>query len=134
MKHLFSAFAILTVLTVYSCATPSHTTQLVRDIQRDTVYLSNTQFDSIYIFKDRLTDRTRDTVYLKDISIEYRYKMLRDTIKVVQRDSIPYEVTIVETKEISRPLTVFDKLCRLCFWVLIGASVTFLFTKIKRVF
>lgn len=134
MKQLFSAFAILTVLTVYSCATPSHTSQLVRDIQRDTVYLSNTQYDSIYIFKDRLTDRTCDTIYLKDISIEYRYKMLRDTIKVVQRDSIPYEVTIVETKEISRPLTVFDKLCRLCFWVLIGASITFLFTKIKRVY
>ena len=33
---------------------------------------------------------TRDTIYLRDVSVEYRYKLLRD--------SIPYEVRVVETK------------------------------------
>lgn len=33
---------------------------------------------------------TRDTIYLRDVSVEYRYKLLRN--------SIPYEVRVVETK------------------------------------
>lgn len=126
MKHLIYILAILTVLTVYSCATPRHTTQLVRDIQRDTIYMTSQQYDSIYIYQERSADFKpsslsregwggSDTVYLKDVSIEYRYKLLRDTVRIVHRDSIPYEVTVVETKEITRPLTTFDHICRFCF-------------------
>lgn len=144
MKHLFSAFVILTVLTVYSCATPSHTTQLVRDIQRDTIYMTTQQYDSIYIYQERTTDFKpsslsregwggADTVYLKDVSVEYRYKLLRDTIKVIQRDSIPYEVTVVKTQEITRPLTWYDHLTRAIFWLLCGVLfvqlVRFVFKK-----
>ncbi len=104
----------------YSCSAPRHVSQLVRDIHKDTVYLSNTQYDSFYIVKDRFQDRSKDTVYLKDVSIEYRYKMIHDTVKVVQRDSIPYEVTVTEIKEITRPLTPFDNLSRTCFFFLSG--------------
>lgn len=134
LKPVLYALAILTLLTVYGCATPRHTTQLVKEIRADTVYLSNVQYDSIYIMKDRLTDRSRDTIYIKDVSIEYRYKLLRDTVKVIQRDSIPYQVTVTEVKEITRPLTWFDHLTHLCFWFLIGSLITFLYFKIKRVF
>lgn len=133
MKHLIYTLALLTVLTVYSCATPRHTTQLVRDIQRDTIYMTSQQYDSIYIYQDRLLDRSKDTVYLKDVSVEYRYKLLRDTIKVIQRDSIPYEVTVVKTQEITRPLTWFDHLTRLCFWFLIGVLSTYLIRVIRKI-
>ncbi len=108
-------------------------TQTVRDIQRDTLYVSNYKFDSIYVSHDHLLDRSKDTIYLKDVSVEYRYRILRDTILKVQHDSIPYEVTKIVTKEIQRPLTIFDRLCRICFF-LMGALATFLFIKIKRVF
>lgn len=120
MKHLFSAFAILTVLTVYSCATPSHTTQLVRDIQRDTIYISNVRHDSVYLNHERFVDRSSDTVYIKDVSVEYKYRLLYDTVRIVQKDSIPYEVIVVKTKEISRPLTWYDHLTRAIFWLLCG--------------
>lgn len=123
IRSLLTGGILLTVLTVYSCSAPRHVSQLVRDIHKDTVYLSNTQYDSIYIVKDRFQDRTKDTVYLKDVSIEYRYKMIHDTVKVVQRDSIPYEVTVVQTKEIVRPLTAYDKASRFCFWLVIAAVV-----------
>ena len=125
---------LLTLLTVYSCTGTRHVTQLVHDIQRDTVYLSNVRYDSICIVKDKLTDRSTDTLYVKDVSVEYHYKLLRDTVKVIQRDSIPYQVTVIETKEITRPLTRFDRLTRLTFWLLIGAIAACLFIKIKRVF
>lgn len=128
IRSLLTGGILLTVLTVYSCSAPRHVTQLARDIHKDTVYLSNTQYDSIYIVKERFQDRSKDTVYLKDVSIEYRYKMIHDTVKVVQRDSIPYEVTVVQTKEIVRPLTFYDKTCRACFWFLIG----FLFVLLVR--
>lgn len=120
LKPCLYVLALLTLLTVYGCATPRHTTQLVERIQQDTVYLSNSQYDSIYIHQDKLVDRSRDTLYIRDKSIEYRYKLLRDTVKVLQRDSIPYQVTVTEVKEITRPLTWFDHLTRAIFWFVCG--------------
>lgn len=92
------------------------------------------QYDFIYIYKDRYQDRSRDTVYLKDVSLEVKYKFLRDTVKVIQRDSVPYQVTVTEVKEIQRPLTWYDRLTRLTFWLVIGVLLSILFIKIKRVF
>lgn len=132
MKKIPFVIVIVIVIVLQGCSTPRMATQLVHEVSHDTLYLSNIQYDSIYIYKDKLTDRSTDTVYVKDVSVEYRYKLLRDTVRIVQRDSIPYEVTIVQTKEITRPLTWFDHLTRLTFWLLIGALVTWLVLKIKR--
>ena len=123
---------LLTLLTVYSCSTSRHVTQLVERTSVDTVYLSNVQYDSIYVFQDRQLDRSRDTVYLRDVSVEYRYRLLRDTIYKVQHDSIPYQVTVTEVKEITRPLTHFDYLTRLTFWLVVGALLTYLIRVIIR--
>ena len=131
MKHILSTIIIALALT--GCGTTRHVTQLVHDIQRDTVYVSNFQYDSVYVFKDKITDRSRDTLYIREVETEYKYRILRDTVLKVQHDSIPYEVTIVETKEITRPLTWFDHLTRFSFWFLIGVIAAFLFIKIKRV-
>lgn len=125
---------ILSVLSVVSCSTPRYATQLVHDIQRDTLYVSNYQFDSVYVFKDKITDRSRDTLYIREVQTEYKYRILRDTVLKVQHDSIPYEVTKIVTKEIQRPLTWFDHLTRWNFFFLIGALLTFIIIKIKRVF
>lgn len=151
----FQLFLILiTILFVCcSCGSTKMVTQMVRDIQRDTIFLSNVQYDSIYIYQDHVSEHhlgtlppidssgkylnapiRTDTLYIKDKSIEYRYKLLKDTIRVVKRDSIPYEVTIVQTKEITRPLTWYDHLTRLSFWFLIGSLLTFIIIKLKRVF
>ena len=98
---------------------------------KKTVYLSNIQYDSIYISQDKLIDRSKDTLYIRDVSVEYRYKLLRDTVRIVQRDSIPYEVTIVQTKEIKRPLTWYDHLSRAILWLNIG-FVLLLFVRFIR--
>lgn len=116
-----SAIAIAIAIVLIGCSTQRQVvTQLVEHTSVDTIYLSNVQYDSIYIYQDKIVDRSRDTLYIKDKSIEYRYKLLRDTIRVVQRDSIPYEVTITETKEIQRPLTWYDHLSRSILWLNIG--------------
>ena len=123
---------LLTLLTVYSCSTSRHVTQLVERTSVDTVYLSNVQYDSIYVFQDRQLDRTRDTVYLRDVSVEYRYRLLRDTIYKVQHDSIPYQVTVTEVKEITRPLSLFDHLTHFTFWLVVGALLLLIIRVIIR--
>ena len=60
---------------------------------------------------------------MKELSTEYRYKLLRDTVRMVERDSIPYEVVRTETREVERPLSWFDKLARAVFWIVTGAVV-----------
>ena len=127
-------FAILLILVCCSCSS-TKVVQPVRDVSKDSIYLTSQQYDSVYIYHDRSMEyypssQSRilnpesliaiDTLYIKDKSTEYRYKLLRDTVRVVERDSIPYEVTITEVKEITRPLTWYDKLCRSCFWFLVG--------------
>lgn len=127
----FQLFAILITLLLVccSCGSTKMVTPLVEHVQKDTIYLSNIQYDSIYIFQERDRDYHRrlgtlergtlepDTVFIKDVSAEYRYKLLRDTVRIVQRDSIPYEETVTEIKEIQRPLTWFDHLSRICFGI-----------------
>ena len=117
----------LSLLAVYGCSTSRHVPGLVEHTSTDTLCLSQVQYDSIYIFQDRLLDRSRDTVYLRDVSIEYRYRLHRDTIYKVHHDTIPYQVTVTEVKEITRPLTFFDHLTRFTFWFAVGALLTFLF-------
>lgn len=129
-----TAIAFAIAIAIIGCGTQRHVTQLVHDIQRDTIYISNVKHDSVYLNHERLIDRSKDTVYIKDVSVEYKYRLLRDTVKVVQRDSIPYEVVRIETKEITRPLTWYDQLTRLSFWFLIGSLLTFIIIKLKSVF
>lgn len=144
-------FACVILLTCCSCGTSKHVTQLVRDVRVDTVYLSNIQYDSIYIYQDHISEHhlgtlppldsngkylnapiRTDTLYIKDKSIEYRYRLLKDTIRVVERDSIPYEVTITETKEIQRPLTWYDHFSHAVLWLNIGFAIYWLIRLIRK--
>ena len=146
-------FGCLTLMVCCSCGSTRHVTQLVENIRTDTIYLSNIQFDSIYIYKDSVSEHhlgtlppvdskgqyfnmpiRTDTLYIKDVSVEYRYKLLRDTVYKTQVDSIPYQVTVTEVKEITRPLTFYDHLTRLTFWFVIGALLTFIAFKFRRFF
>lgn len=104
-KTILFILTLAIFCALIGCGSTRQVTQLVRDVHTDTLYLSNIQYDSIYITQDKLVDR---------------YKLLKDTIRVVERDSIPYHVTVTEVKEITRPLTLYDKTCRACFWFLLG--------------
>lgn len=104
-----------------SCSTSRHVQmQVAEHVHKDTVYQSNIQYDSIYVLQDKYTDRSKDTLLIKETNIEYRYKLLRDTIRFVRCDSIPYEVRIIETKEVHKPPNTFDYLCYLSFGILLG--------------
>ena len=130
-RPLIILLALLSALVLTGCATRRQL-QVVDRITHDTLYQSNVQYDSIYIFQDRQLDRSRDTVYLRDVSVEYRYRHLRDTIYKVQHDSIPYQVTVTEVKEITRPLSLFDHLTHFTFWLVVGALLLLIIRVIIR--
>lgn len=130
-RLLIILLALLSALVLTGCATRRQL-QVVDRITHDTLYQSNVQYDSIYIFQDRQLDRSRDTVYLRDVSVEYRYRHLRDTIYKVQHDSIPYQVTVTEVKEITRPLSLFDHLTHFTFWLVVGALLLLIIRVIIR--
>ncbi len=130
-RLLIILLALLSALVLTGCATRRQL-QVVERTSVDTVYLSNVQYDSIYIFQDRQLDRSRDTVYLRDVSVEYRYRHLRDTIYKVQHDSIPYQVTVTEVKEITRPLSLFDHLTHFTFWLVVGSLLLLIIRVIIR--
>lgn len=130
-RLLIILLALLSALVLTGCATRRQL-QVVDRITHDTLYQSNVQYDSIYVSQDRYIDRSRDTVYLRDVSVEYRYRHLRDTIYKVQHDSIPYQVTVTEVKEITRPLSLFDHLTHFTFWLVVGALLLLIIRVIIR--
>ena len=130
-RLLIILLALLSALVLTGCATRRQL-QVVERTSVDTVYLSNVQYDSIYIFQDRQLDRSRDTLLIKDKTVEYRYRLLRDTVYKVQHDSIPYQVTVTEVKEITRPLSLFDHLTHFTFWLVVGALLLLIIRVIIR--
>ena len=98
MKKLFVLLSVSALLV--GCGTMRQV-QVVEQVSRDTLYLSNVQYDSVYVFQDHLTDRSSDTIYIRDVQYEYKYKFLRDTLYKVQIDTIPVirEVEVIKTEK-----------------------------------
>ena len=94
-KSLLFILSLVTFCTFIGCRSAKQAAQLIREVHTDTLYLSNVQYDSIFVFNDRQFDRSRDTLLIRETNTEYRYKLLRDTVFKVQHDSIPYEVRVV---------------------------------------
>lgn len=153
-KILFITIPLTILLVCCSCGSTKMVTQTVEHVSKDTIYLSNIQYDSIYVYQELDRDYRRgnpstlssgelvesipypstivDTIFIKDKSIEYKYRLLRDTVRIVKRDSIPYEVTITQVKEIARPLTWFDHLTRACFFILLGIVGFYIYRLIRK--
>lgn len=139
-----SGFSFLILISSLLCSCSSHKTlqtQVVETILHDTIYLSNVQYDSIYISHDRIEKDTlilspykgeQEGVLIKETNVEYRYKLLRDTIRISKRDSIPYEVRIIETREVPRKLTWYDHTARATFWLLIGVILLWLYRRLHK--
>ena len=75
---------------------------VVERIQRDTVYLHQVQYDSVFVSQERYVDRSRDTLYVQERSVEYRYRRLTDTLRIHQVDSIPVIREVEVVREVVR--------------------------------
>ena len=123
-----NAFCVITLLIILmialmglmSCST-HRVVEQVKEMHTDTVYVTSLQYDSIYIYNDKMLDRTKDTVYLREYSTEYRYKLLHDTLRIIERDSIPYPVNVAKERETKKPLSRLAELAGVLFISVISA-------------
>ena len=125
---------ISTIMLLCNCSSQRQLPQVVERVHRDTLYRTNLQYDSIYVYQDKYVDRSRDTIRIRDSILEYRYKIMRDTVYKTRVDSIPYEVRITEVKEVPRSLTRFDKFCRSITIAIAMALLAYLAYKARYLF
>ena len=125
-----NSFCVITLLIILmialmglmSCST-HRVVEQVKEMHTDTVYVTSLQYDSIYIYNDKTLDRTKDTVYLRELSTEYRYKLLRDTLRIIETDSIyiPYGVKVADNGKDKSFLPRFSELAKVAFLVVTAA-------------
>ena len=109
-RLLIILLALLSALVLTGCATRRQL-QVVDRITHDTLYQSIVHYDSIYVSQDKYIDRSRDTLLIKDKTVEYRYRLLRDTIYRVKIDSIPVIREVEVIREVPRDRNWIDYLC-----------------------
>jgi len=109
-KYLFLLFAILSALVLIGCGS-TRQVAVVDHIKQDTLYLNRIQYDSIFVSQQHSSDyhlnpfnplkqSETDTLFIRDVSVEYRYRLLRDTVRIHQVDSIPVIKEVEITKEV----------------------------------
>lgn len=95
--YLSMRFIILWILSVYClvlCGCRSVKYVPVETVKHDSVLVQKHVRDSILLRDSVIVERKGDTVYLRSVKYEYRYRYLRDTAYVSRTDSVqvPYPV------------------------------------------
>ena len=132
-KYLLFILSLVTFCTFIGCRSAKQAAQLIREVRTDTLYLSSQHYDSIYIFQERTSDyhmnplnplkpSETDTVFIKDVSVEYRYRLLRDTVYQTRVDSIP----ILREVEVVREVRHIPWYAKLLSWIGIIALILLL--------
>ena len=98
MRHLLY---LLFCTLLAGCGTPRKL-PVVERVTRDTLYLHQVQYDSVFVSQERYVDRSRDTLYVQERSVEYRYRRLTDTLRIHQVDSVPVIREVEVVREVAR--------------------------------
>ena len=98
MRHLL---CLLFCTLLAGCGTPRKT-PVVERVTRDTLYLHQVQYDSVFVSQERYVDRSHDTLYVQERSVEYRYRRLTDTLRIHQVDSVPVIREVEVVREVVR--------------------------------
>ena len=96
-KIIFFLILLAVACTLFGCATSRPMSQVVEASLRDTVYVNKVLYDSVYIDNWYYTYHKADTVVVEKSKLEYRYKVMRDTVFRARIDSVPVirEVEVV---------------------------------------
>lgn len=100
MKEVCLTMCIITAVYILCGCSALGTAMPSADrVKLDTVYISNQEYDSIYIDNWHYTYQKADTVYEEKVKYEYRYRLERDTLVNIRVDSIPYIKKIEVVRE-----------------------------------
>ena len=139
-RILIILLALLSALVLTGCATRRQL-QVVDRITHDTLYQSNLRYDSVFVSHDRTTDyhlnplnplkpSETDTVFIKDRTVEYRYRLLRDTVYRVKIDSIPV-IREVEVVKVERYVPAIYRLSLSIVIILTLSLIIYIIWKIR---
>ena len=123
MKKLIYILLILILFT--GCKTRI---QYVPLIEKQIEYKDRLRIDSVHNTDSIIIRQKNDTIYYKTIKIRNRFKT--DTVSVIQRDSVPYPVEVVEYVN---ELTKWQRMRLNAFNVIIGFIAMLIAYKLIRI-
>lgn len=114
------------IILIFLCGLLSCSTiKYVPVYQKDTTYIKNTEYlkDSIYVYKDRVTQVKGDTVFVTQIEYKDRFK-IREVHDTLYKEKVKIET---HTKYVEKNLTGWQKLLQYlgyaCFVLIVGLLV-----------
>ena len=75
-----------------------------------------------------LCNRPPDTLVIHETLTEYRYRLLHDTIRIHQVDTVP----VIQEVEVIQEVTRFDRLTHTTFWIVIALLAAYLLRFFRR--
>lgn len=115
---------VLMILGLSSCKQIQYVPMI--EYKTDSVYVEKIKYDSIEI---KVKEYSRqDTIYRDSVVVRYKHRV--DTIRQVDRDSIPYPVEVV--KEVKAPLNWYEKTMIRLGWCLIALVVAIVGWKVAK--
>ena len=127
MKSTIYISIILLTLAICSCKSVKYVP--VESVKYDSIYITNTQKDSIYQRDSIYLEVSGDTIYKYRDRYIYKYKTVRDTTNILRTDSIqvPYPVE----KELSRWQSFKMEIGGYAIIVLLVVILYFIYKKTK---
>lgn len=92
-------FGILTALVTIGCCGHKQIADFAKEVRSDSFYNNSYKHDSVYVGHERMVERKHDTVFIEDVTVEYRYRVVCDTVRIVKCDTIPFEHKIEVVKK-----------------------------------
>ena len=92
-------FGILTALVTIGCCGHKQIADFAKEVRSDTFRNDRFKHDSVFVGHERMVDSRHDTVFITDLTIEYRYKVVCDTVRIVKCDTIPFVQKVEVTKK-----------------------------------
>lgn len=117
LLFVIAMFALLIFIACSLVSCKAQQPQVIEKIVTNTEYIDRHHYDSIYIDNYVYVDKASDTIKVTETKVEYRYKVLTDSVEVLRVDSIPYTVEVV--KEVERSLNKYEKTMIRLGWCLI---------------
>ena len=103
MKKIIIFLILLVVAcTLIGCAASKKASGVAVASAHDTVYFNKVLYDSIYIDSWHHTYQKADTVVVEKTKLEYRYKLMRDTVFRARIDSVPVIREVEVVREVRR--------------------------------
>ena len=130
MRYIFWMGLFLAILLSQLVFSSCSTVREVVRYQRDTTYVERFRVDSVYK-KDSVFVREKgDTVYIYKEKVREKYKLIRDTVRLVKVDSVAVER--VKEVKVEKPLSAWKSAKIGAFWWLVAALVALLIWTFRK--